>query len=417
MTKMVKQDKNIENFPNLRFPGFQEDWEVKKLGELLEFKNGINSSKEQYGKGVKFINVLDILNNDFITYANIVGKVDVDSHIMEKFSVQYGDVLFQRSSETREEVGTANVYLDEQKNATFGGFVIRGRKIGDYEPTFFNNLLKTDSARESITTRSGGSTRFNVGQEILSSIALYFPALEEQKKISTFLTVINSRIHTQKKIIENLKLQKNIIVKRIFSQGLQLKNINENSFPKWIEKKLGDITKIVNKRNKNNEKLPVYSINNKLGFVPQNEQFEGIDSDERGYDIKLYKIINKNTFAYNPARINVGSIGYSNNLENIIISSLYVCFKSKQEINDAFLFQYLKTDMFNKKVLKNVEGGVRDYLFYENFSRIRVNIPSLEEQNKIAQILSSFDEKINLEIDLLSQYELQKKYLVSNLFV
>ena len=78
----------------MRFPGFQEDWEVKKLGELLEFKNGINSSKEQYGKGVKFINVLDILNNDFITYANIVGKVDVDSHIMEKFSVQYGDVLF-----------------------------------------------------------------------------------------------------------------------------------------------------------------------------------------------------------------------------------------------------------------------------------------------------------------------------------
>ena len=401
----------------MRFPGFQEDWEVKKLGELLEFKNGINALKEQYGKGVKFINVLDILNNDFINYENIVGKVDVDSDIIEKFSVQYGDVLFQRSSETREEVGTANVYLDEKKNATFGGFVIRGRKIGDYEPTFFNNLLKTDSARESITTRSGGSTRFNVGQEVLSSIALYFPPLEEQKKISTFLTVINSRIHTQKKIIENLKLQKNIIVKKIFSQGLQLKNINENSFPTWIEKKLGDITEIVNKRNKNNEKLPVYSINNKLGFVPQNEQFEGIDSDERGYDIKLYKIINKNTFAYNPARINVGSIGYSNNLENIIISSLYVCFKSKQEINDAFLFQYLKTDMFNKEVLKNVEGGVRDYLFYENFSRIRVNIPSLEEQNKIAQILSSFDEKINLEIDLISQYELQKKYLLSNLFV
>ncbi|MBC7747811.1 MAG: restriction endonuclease subunit S, partial [Methylotenera sp.] len=229
----------------MRFPGFQEDWEVKKLGELLEFKNGINASKEQYGKGVKFINVLDILNNDFITYANIVGKVDVDSNIIEKFSVQYGDVLFQRSSETREEVGTANVYLDEQKNATFGGFVIRGRKIGDYEPRFFNNLLKTDSARESIITRSGGSTRFNVGQEILSSIALYFPSIPEQGKISNFLSHLDKRLSTQKKIIENLKLQKNIIVKKIFSQGLQLKNINENSFPKWIEKKLGDITEIV----------------------------------------------------------------------------------------------------------------------------------------------------------------------------
>ncbi|UHO40375.1 hypothetical protein H5J24_10600 [Chryseobacterium capnotolerans] len=91
---------------------------------------------------------------------------------------------------------------------------------------------------------------------------------------------------------------------------------------------MGEVTTLVNKRNKNNEKLPVYSINNKLGFVPQSEQFEGVDSEDRGYDIKLYKIIDTNTFAYNPARINVGSIGYSENLENIIISSLYVCFKT-----------------------------------------------------------------------------------------
>ena len=182
------------NFPNLRFPGFEGDWEVKKLGELLEFKNGINASKEQYGKGVKFINVLDILNNDFITYENIIGKVDVDANIIEKFSVQYGDILFQRSSETREEVGTANVYLDKTNNATFGGFVIRGKKVGDYNPIFFNKLLKTNSARESITSKSGGSTRFNVGQEILSSIVLCFPTLLEQQKIASFLSLIDGLI-------------------------------------------------------------------------------------------------------------------------------------------------------------------------------------------------------------------------------
>ena len=290
--------------------------------------------------------------------------------------------------------------------------IIKTLNNGVFLSYYLNSKKKIDIAR-----LSQGISVVHLYSSQLTLLSLNLPSLAEQHKIAMFLSLISDRISKSMKIIENLKLQKNIIVKKIFSQGLQLKNINENSFPTWIEKKLGDITEIVNKRNKNNEKLPVYSINNKLGFVPQNEQFEGIDSDERGYDIKLYKIINKNTFAYNPARINVGSIGYSNNLENIIISSLYVCFKSKQEINDAFLFQYLKTDMFNKEVLKNVEGGVRDYLFYENFSRIRVNIPSLEEQNKIAQILSSFDEKINLEIDLISQYELQKKYLLSNLFV
>ena len=186
--------------------------------------------------------------------------------------------------------------------------------------------------------------------------------------------------------------------------------------PTWEQRKFSDITFPAGEKNRDNLPLESYSITNEHGFIPQDEKFEN-GGTMREADKRMYYIVSPNSFAYNPARINVGSIGYSNNLENIIISSLYVCFKSKQEINDAFLFQYLKTDMFNKEVLKNVEGGVRDYLFYENFSRIRVNIPSLEEQNKIAQILSSFDEKINLEIDLISQYELQKKYLLSNLFV
>ncbi|MBM6876025.1 restriction endonuclease subunit S, partial [Fusobacterium mortiferum] len=101
----------MRKVPKLRFKEFSDEWEEKKLGDILEFKNGVNASKEQYGKGIKFINVLDILNNDFITYDNIIGKVDIDNNTVEKYSVTYGDILFQRSSETREEVGMANVYL------------------------------------------------------------------------------------------------------------------------------------------------------------------------------------------------------------------------------------------------------------------------------------------------------------------
>ncbi|MDI9875437.1 restriction endonuclease subunit S, partial [Flectobacillus rivi] len=217
---MENKKLKIGNVPNLRFKAFQGEWELKNLGSLLEFKNGINASKEQYGKGVKFINVLDILNNDFITYDNIVGKVDVDNHTIEKFSVQYGDILFQRSSETREEVGTANVYLDKENTATFGGFVIRGRKIGNYNPIFFNKLLKTNSARDSITSKSGGSTRFNVGQETLSSINLYFPEISEQQKIASFLSLIDERITTQNKIIGELNVLKTTLAKKIFLQQL-----------------------------------------------------------------------------------------------------------------------------------------------------------------------------------------------------
>ncbi len=85
------------NIPQLRFPEFSDNWTENKLGELLEFKNGINASKEQYGSVYKFINVLDILNNDFITHDKIIGCVNVDEETVNKYPVNYGDILFQRS--------------------------------------------------------------------------------------------------------------------------------------------------------------------------------------------------------------------------------------------------------------------------------------------------------------------------------
>ena len=167
--------------PKLRFKELKGKWEVKKLEELLLFKNGINATKEQYGKGIKFINVMDIINNDFIFHDNIIGCVDITEKVFEDSKVEYGDVLSQRSSETREEVGQASVYLDKDKSATFGGFVIRGKKIGEYNPVFMNFLLKTDLVRKDITDKSGGSTRYNVGQETLKIIAIYLQFLNKLK--------------------------------------------------------------------------------------------------------------------------------------------------------------------------------------------------------------------------------------------
>ena len=163
--------------------------------------------------------------------------------------------------------------------------------------------------------------------------------------------------------------------------------------------------------------MPIYSINNKEGFLPQSDQFDGVDSHERGYDISLYKVVNANTFAYNPARINVGSIGYSGNLNEVIISSLYVCFKTKDSLDDQFLLSYLNTFEFNKAVLRNAEGGVRSYLFYENFSKIKIPLPSLPEQQKIAAFLTTIDRQINLVGKQLERMQTFKKGLLQQLFV
>lgn len=416
MTKIKKENKNRGNVPNLRFPGFEGEWETKKLGDLLEFKNGINASKEQYGKGIKFINVLDILNNNFITYDNIIGRVDIDTSLASKYSVQYGDILFQRSSETREEVGTANVYLDKEKSATFGGFVIRGKKIGNYHPIFFNKLLKTKSARESITSKSGGSTRYNIGQEILTSVSLCFPSLSEQKKISDFLSLIDERIQTQNKIINDLKTLKNATAKMIFSQELRFKDDMRNDYPKWNIRNIGDICEVIGGGTPETNKVEYWNGNIQW-FTPTEIKSNFVSKSERtiselGLKNSSAKLLPKGTILLTTrATIGEASIALKECTTNQGFQSLI----TKEECNNIFIFNWIKMNRYELE--KRANGSTFPEISKSEIEKIEIHIPCFEEQTPIANFLSSFDSKIDIEIQLLQKLEEQKKFLLQQMFV
>lgn len=405
----------MRNVPKLRFKEFSEEWEEKKLKQILEFKNGINASKEQYGKGIKFINVLDILNNDFITYDNIIGKVDIDEKLLDKYSVNYGDILFQRSSETREEVGMANVYLDN-KIATFGGFVIRGKKIGNYVPTFINKVLKTNLARNEITSKAGGSTRYNVGQDILNEVRIIIPNMQEQQKIADFLSNVDKKISITEEKLDLFKDYKKGIMQKIFNQELRFKDSNNNDYPEWEEKILGKIIIKNKEKNKENKYNLVQSISNKFGFVNQDEYFE--DRRVASQDLKNYYVAKNKLFAYNPSRINVGSLAYKEDNNISVISPLYVSFYSNKEyLIDNFLFNWLFSSPFIKQMSCSFEGSVRNNLSFETLSNFIIELPCLEEQEKIANFLSSIDKKIdNLAAELEDLKEF-KKGLLQQMFV
>ena len=168
-----KQDK-VLNVPNLRFPEFKDEWELHPTTDFFEFKNGLNPDSKRFGSGTKFISVMDILNNRYITYDKIKAFVEPKGNDLNEFGVNYGDVLFQRSSETLEDVGRANVYLDN-KTALFGGFVIRGKKIGKYNPLFFRYLLSSPHVRKRIVVKGAGAQHFNIGQDGLSKISIFVP--------------------------------------------------------------------------------------------------------------------------------------------------------------------------------------------------------------------------------------------------
>ena len=191
-------------------------WRKISLGEIVRFKNGINAKKNSFGSGIKLIGVSDVLSKNPIAYDSISLSVEVEERIKKDFAVTYGDILFQRSSETVADAGTSNVYLDKAKDAVFGGFVICGKKIADYDPIFVNEALRTYPVRKQIMRLAQGAQHINIGQEALSKVTIDWPCLQEQKKIANLVKELDERIRLVGEKTEALKTLKQGFMQQMF---------------------------------------------------------------------------------------------------------------------------------------------------------------------------------------------------------
>jgi len=399
----------MSKVPKLRFKEFSGEWEEKKLSDVSTITTGSTPStvvSEYYGGEKLFVSPVDMQGNRYVktTKTTLTLKGFEQGRKIPKNSI-----FFVCIGSTIGKIGQA--FKECITNQQINSLTASTKNEND----FIFSLLEVKAPK--IRLLAGEQAVPQINKSDFSKLSFSFPDKQEQKKIASFFSAIDSKINqlTHKK--ELLKEYKKGIIQKIFSQELRFKAEDGSQFPEWEEKILGEITKKISIKNKDNQNLPVYSISNKHGFIPQGEQFEGVDSSSRNYDISMYKIVGKNMFAYNPARINVGSIGYSGDLENVIISSLYVCFQTAKQINDSFFLQFLETFEFKKQVIRNTEGGVRDYLFYENFSNIKTKLPSFEEQTKIANFLSVIDTKIDFATKQLEEVKKFKKGLLQQMFV
>lgn len=183
----------------------------------------------------------------------------------------------------------------------------------------------------------------------------------------------------------------------------------------WEQRKFSDITYLSGIKNKENKPYESYSISNEFGFIPQDEQFEN-GGTMKTADKSMYYIVSQNSFAYNPARINVGSIGYYDKPNNVIVSSLYEVFKTIDIVNDKFLWHWFKSNQFNRLIEKYQEGGVRLYFYYDKLCKGTIDLPTINEQNKISNLLDRLDLYITLHQRKLNNLKLKKKALLQKLF-
>ena len=400
------------NVPTLRFPEFQGEWEELGLSELLDFKNGLNPKPDKFGKGIKFISVMDILNNAVITYDCIKASVDVTEKELADFSVEKGDILFQRSSETLEDVGRANVYMDD-KTAVFGGFVIRGKKKGEYDPQYFNYLLRSPFARKRIIPMGAGAQHFNIGQEGLSKVKLHFANIEEQKKIGKMLSLLDERIATQNKIIDKM-------------QSL-IKGLNNSLYAQYGGKVLTSFAELGTSYSGLSGKsaqdfgsgkpfityLNVYSNN----VINENDfQYVAIKDGEK-QNVAEYGDVLFTLSSETPEEVGIGSVYLGK--EKVYLNSF--CFgihiTNTEVAFPPFLSYYVSLTAFRKFIYPYAQGSTRFNLCKADFEKASIKLPTLEIQKRIYSILSHIDSKIETEKQMLDLYNSQKQYLLRQMFI
>lgn len=403
--------------PRLRFPEFTDEWVEKQLKDFMEFKNGLNTDKDKFGNGIKYISVMDILNNPFITYDRIRGKIDIDEKTLDSYSVTYGDVLFQRSSETREDAGKSNVYLDRENVATFGGFVIRGKKTDDYSPEFMNSLLKSQKVRKEIISKAQGAQHINVGQETLENVNITLPSIKEQEKIADFLSFIDDIIQMQEEEIVAIEEQKRGIMQKLFTRKVRFKADDGGEYPEWQEKRIDEICQIIGGGTPSTSNGEFWNGHiqwftpaevGKSKYVYTSERA----ITEKGIQCSSAKLLPKGAILLSTrATIGEMSIAGQECCTNQGFQSLIV----NENCSNEFIY-YLQGTI-KAYALKNSSGSTFLEISKSNLGKCILPIPCIKEQEKIVNCLSAYDDVIQMKKDKLGVWKEIKKGLLQQMFV
>ena len=343
---------------------------------------------------------MDILNNAIITNDCIRASVDVSEEELQNFSVENGDMLFQRSSETLEDVGRANVYMDD-KPAVFGGFVIRGKKKAEYNPLFFRYLLASPFARKKIIPMGAGAQHFNIGQEGLSKVKLNFASLGEQNKIAKLMLAIDERISTQNKIIEDLKKLKCAIIEKLYAEVKGTKYFYRQLF------------NIINERNKQLEYSNVLSASQEKGMVSRDDL--NLDIQFERSNINTYKIVRNGDYVIH-LRSFQGGFAFSE--KTGVCSPAYTILRPNGLLVYGYLSNYFTSRDFVKSLII-VTYGIRDgrSINVDEWLNMKVIIPSKEQQTHIVNVIESIENKIKNEETYLNCLTNQKQYLLRQMFI
>ena len=407
MTEIVKENKKTSNVPNLRFPGFTEEWVTKKLGEIAD---KVNSGKTPLGgeavytkEGVHFIRSQNV-NNDGLELDNSVFIPESVNNQMKNSIVRSNDILLNITGAS---LGRSCVVPEDFIMGNVNQHVCIIRLKQNYSPRFVQPIFSSNKGQNIFNSLQTGSGREGLNFESIKGIKLSIPQKNEQVKIGKLLSLIDDSILTQNKIIKELET----LIKSVCQKLANNKQ--------WKKQYLRDLITERKETNKNN--LPVFSVSVRKGVI---NQIEYLGRSFASKNTANYNVVYFGDVVYTKSptgEFPYGIIKQSFIRENIAVSPLYGVYEPKNVYIGSILHYYFNSPINANNYLHSlVQKGAKNTINITNqrFLDNAIFLPSYEKEvENIASLLYTIDQKIQTEKTILEQLKMQKKYLLLQMFV
>ena len=407
---MSKEKRRV---PKLRFPGFTEDWEQRKLGSIGSTYTGLSGkTKEDFGHGeAQYITYLNVFQNT-VSDITMTDKVKIDTAQNE---VKYGDVLFTTSSETPEEVGMSSVWLGDSPNTYLNSFCFGFRPNQKIDPYFLGYSLRAPYMRNKIKILAQGISRYNISKNKVMELEISLPNNEEQKLLGIFLQRIDLIITLHQRKLNNIKLKKKALLQKLFPKNGE--RYPELRFPgftdAWEQRKLSEVVTSYSGGTPTASKKEYYGGD--IPFIRSAEINSNITElyiTKKGLDNSSAKIVEKGTILYAMYGATSGEVGISK-INGAINQAVLAMIPSNY--NSKIIAQYLRKNKESiiSKYLQGGQGNLSANIVLD----LPIQLPGLEESDQIANFLELFDKIITLHQRKLEHLQLQKKALLQQMFV
>ena len=425
-----KQDK-VLNVPNLRFPEFNGEWVKYRVSDVLDFysTNSLSWDQLEY-------NTDELQNLHYgLIHVGLPTVVNLDENVLPNIKKEFlpknyelcreGDVAFADASEDTNEVAKAIEFVNlSDKNVVCGLHTIHGRDNHNLTSIGFKGYsFASESFHNQIRRIAQGTKIFSIGSKNFNECYMGIPSKDEQTKIAKLLALIDERISTQSRIIEDLKSERKYLLEQLFClpnervPKLRLKGMTGE----WQKVKLCYIANRVTEKNKANTCNRVLTIAAQYGLIDQQEFF---NKQIASSDLTTYYLLHKGDFAYNKSYSGDYSWGAVKRLDKYdkgVLSSLYICFRPNENVDSDFLCHYFESTKWYRGISEISGEGARNHgllnMSVDDYFNTLHRIPTLREQKAVANALNVLVDKIDIETEILNDLQKQKSYLLKEMFI